>query len=57
MALFALKYINQCDKGFEFRSVSRFNGKCGGAGLISISHCTKMQPIIEGIGADKFKLR
>ena len=39
---------------FEFRSVSRFYGKCGGAGLISISHFTT---ILEGINVEKSKLR
>ena len=39
---------------FEFRSASRFHGKCGAAGLISNSHLTR---IFEGISVEKLKLK
>ena len=32
-----------------FGSVSRFHGKCGGAGLISINISQQVLPILEGI--------
>ena len=42
---------------FEFRSVSRFQGKFDGAGLISISHFTTFLPLLEAISVEKPKLR
>ena len=41
---------------FEFRSVSRFHGKCGGAGLISISQLSTNLADFSGCKCWKIKV-
>ena len=36
-------------RNFVFGSVSRFHGKCGGAGLISINISQQVLPILDAI--------
>ena len=48
-------YIHGLKHNFEFRPVSRFQGTCVLAGLISISQ--QFMPILEGISVEKSKLR
>ena len=42
---------------FEFRSVSRFQGRCGGAGLIFIPHYTRIFVYFRGYKCWKIKIK
>ena len=53
----AIESVLLSQHNFEFRSVSRIYGQCGGAGLISISYFTAFLPILEGISVENSKLR